>query len=87
MLASGQPDAGGIRYVRWACRHLQGGPVKRDASPFWQIFKDCGEALQRCPPGDAPPPNAAAGDWSGFAGLHRLSLQLLGQLQGTRPQH
>ena len=91
LLAPGQPDAGGLRYVRWACRHLQGGPVRRDASPYWHTYDDCGEALRRCPPEAAPPPNAAGGkpqgeavDWSGgFAGLHRLSMHLLGQLQGT----
>ncbi|KAL4458480.1 hypothetical protein ABPG75_013345 [Micractinium tetrahymenae] len=38
-------DYEGTRYVRWACRHLQGGKVGR-SSPFWPMYRDCEAALR-----------------------------------------
>ena len=50
-----QADEDGLRYVRWACRRLQGGRSPR-RSPFWPVYQDALEGLRRCQQGQWPPP-------------------------------
>lgn len=60
------PDVAGLRYVRWACRHLQGGRPGQH-SPYAQTYRDALTALRRAhqlhlmPAAQprAPPPGAA----------------------------
>lgn len=50
----GPADVEGLRYVRWACRRLQGGRPPRHG-PLWTVYRDALEALQRCQQGQWPP--------------------------------
>lgn len=50
----GPADEDGLRYVRWACRRLQGGRPPRH-SPLWPVYCDALEGLRRCQQGQWPP--------------------------------